>query len=101
MNNHNFQSGFQKTALVTGSSSELGREIVENLIANGYEVFGVSLEGFSLEHDSYNDVLCDLSDESAVEELFEIVSEKNRGIRSSSPPCWSFSNGSISRSFFR
>lgn len=70
----------QKFALVTGSSSGLGRELIANLLAEEIVVFGVSLNGINLEHENYTDILCDLTDEEAVEELFQIISEKTSSL---------------------
>ncbi len=64
-----------KFALVTGSSSGIGQVLIQSLLSDGYTVFGASLEGLNLDEESYIDVLCDLKDESAVEELFQIISE--------------------------
>lgn len=69
-----------KYALVTGSSSGLGRELISNLLAEEIFVFGVSLNGLNLEHENYTDILCDISDEEAVEELFQIIAEKTSSI---------------------
>lgn len=73
--NHN-----QKYALVTGSSSGLGRELISSLLAEEMVVFGVSLDGLNLDHENYTDILCDLTDEEAVEELFQIISEKTSSL---------------------
>lgn len=70
----------QKYALVTGSSSGLGRELISNLLSEDIVVFGVSLNGLNLEHENYTDILCDLTDEEAVEELFQIISEKTSSL---------------------
>lgn len=70
----------QKYALVTGSSSGLGRELISNLLAEEIIVFGVSLNGLNLDHENYTDILCDLTDEVAVEELFQIIAEKTNSL---------------------
>lgn len=70
----------QKYALVTGSSSGLGRELISNLLAEEIIVFGVSLNGLNLDHENYTDILCDLTDEAAVEELFQIIAEKTNSL---------------------
>ncbi len=69
-----------KYALVTGSSSGLGRELILNLLAEEMVVFGVSLNGQNIDHENYIDILCDLVDEEAVEELFQIISEKTSSL---------------------
>lgn len=66
----------EKYALITGATSGIGQELIQNLLNDGWFVFGVSLNGLMIDHEAYTDVLCDLRDEEAVEELFQIVSEK-------------------------
>jgi short-subunit dehydrogenase len=58
-----------KIALVTGSSSGIGRAIYENLQRNGYKVYGISR--------SSGEIICDLQDtkilEKKVKELLKIT----------------------------
>ncbi len=65
----------EKFALVTGSSSGLGREICNYLLDEGYVVFGLSKRGSDIEHGKYVDIMADIRDELAVEDAFEIVAE--------------------------
>lgn len=62
-------------ALITGTSSGLGFEMARFLLEEGYTVIGLSRSGTSLDHPNFIDILCDIRDEAAVEEMFELVSE--------------------------
>jgi len=61
-------------ALVTGTSSGLGYEIAQYLLGEGYNVIGVSRRGTSLDHPNFIDILCDIREEAAVEEMYELIS---------------------------
>ncbi len=69
-----------KYALVTGSSSGIGQVLIQNLLQDGHIVFGASLAESLIEHENYTDIICDLSDESAVEELAAIISERTQDL---------------------
>lgn len=62
-------------ALVTGTSSGLGFEMAQSLLAEGYTVIGVSRRGTAIDHPQFIDILCDIREESAVEEMYEILAE--------------------------
>lgn len=62
-------------ALITGTSSGLGFEMARFLLEEGYTVIGLSRSGTSLDHPNFIDILCDIRDEAAVEEMYELVSE--------------------------
>lgn len=61
-------------ALVTGTSSGLGYEMAQYLLEEGYSVIGVSRRGTALDHPNFIDILCDIRDEAAVEEMYELIS---------------------------
>ncbi len=60
-------------ALVTGSSSGLGYEMAQFLLEEGYSVIGVSRRGTTLDHPNFIDILCDIREEGAVEEMYELI----------------------------
>jgi NAD(P)-dependent dehydrogenase (short-subunit alcohol dehydrogenase family) len=60
-------------ALITGTSSGLGLRMAEELLELGYNVIGISRRGSPIDHPFFIDILCDIKDESAVEEMFELV----------------------------
>lgn len=60
-------------ALVTGSSSGLGYEMAQFLLEEGYSVIGVSRRGTILDHPNFIDILCDIREEGAVEEMYELI----------------------------
>lgn len=61
-------------ALITGTSSGLGYEMAQYLLEEGLTVIGVSRSGTTLDHPHFIDILCDIRDEAAVEEMYELVS---------------------------
>ena len=60
-------------ALITGTSSGLGYEMAQLLLVEGYTVIGVSRRGTTLDHPNFIDILCDIRDEAAVEEMYELI----------------------------
>jgi|GEM_PF-506557 len=60
-------------ALITGTSSGLGYEMAQFLLEEGYSVIGVSRRGTTLDHPNFIDILCDIRDEAAVEEMYELI----------------------------
>lgn len=62
-----------KYALITGTSSGLGFEMAQFLLEEGYTVIGVSRRGTTLDHPQFIDILCDIKDEAAVEEMYELI----------------------------
>lgn len=60
-------------ALITGTSSGLGYEMAQFLLEEGYTVIGISRRGTTLDHPNFIDILCDIRDEAAVEEMYELV----------------------------
>ncbi len=63
-----------KTAIVIDSSSSLGLEICENLLDEGYIVFGASPNGCQLVHSHFLDCIVDVSDDNSVERFFDDIS---------------------------
>lgn len=60
-------------ALITGTSSGLGYEMAQFLLEEGYSVIGISRSGTDLDHPNFIDILCDIREEGAVEEMYELV----------------------------
>ena len=60
-------------ALITGTSSGLGYEMAQFILEEGFTVIGVSRRGTNLEHPQFIDILCDIKDEAAVEEMYELI----------------------------
>lgn len=60
-------------ALITGTSSGLGYEMAQYLLDIGYTVIGVSRRGTTFDHPNFIDILCDIKDEAAVEEMYELI----------------------------
>ncbi len=60
-------------ALVTGTSSGLGLEMTQYLLEEGYTVIGISRRGTTLDHPQFIDIICDIRDEAAVEEMYDLV----------------------------
>lgn len=67
-------------ALVTGASSGIGKEICLSLLKNNVTVFGVSRQGSDIDHSHYVDILADIRDELAVEDMYRIVGESTDGL---------------------
>jgi short-subunit dehydrogenase len=68
-----------KQAIVTGSSSGIGKEISARLLKLGYCVLGISRrenQGLK-EHKNYSHILCDLSDEKETLKLCERLKDTN------------------------
>lgn len=60
-------------ALITGTSSGLGYEMAQSLLEKGLTVIGISRSGTELDHPNFIDIICDIRDEAAVEEMYELV----------------------------
>lgn len=60
-------------ALITGTSSGLGYEMAQYLLEEGYNVIGISRRGTALDHPNFIDILCDIREEGAVEEMYELI----------------------------
>ena len=73
-----------KTALVTGASRGIGKEIASILAKNGIKVIGVATSEKSLEAikniDNIIPLACDISDEQSVENLYTSVKEHSESI---------------------
>jgi short-subunit dehydrogenase len=61
-------------ALITGTSSGLGYEMAKLLLEEGYSVIGVSRRGTTLDHLNFIDIICDIREEAAVEEMYRFSS---------------------------
>ena len=73
-----------KTALVTGASRGIGKEIASILAKNGIKVIGVATSEKSLEAikniDNIIPLACDISDEQSVENLYTSIKEHSESI---------------------
>ncbi len=65
-------------AIVTGASSGIGKAITKQLLADGYEVFGIG-RNFTdkIEHDYFHEIQCDLLDEIAFENCLKQLPTKD------------------------
>ena len=60
-------------ALITGTSSGLGYIMAQYLLEEGLTVIGISRRGTALDHPNFIDILCDIREEGAVEEMYELI----------------------------
>ena len=73
-----------KTAVVTGASRGIGKEIATTLADNGMQVIGIATSEKSL--DTIRDIkniipfCCDISDEKSIEDLYTFVTEHSSNI---------------------
>jgi NAD(P)-dependent dehydrogenase (short-subunit alcohol dehydrogenase family) len=65
----------EKYAIVTGSSSGLGRAIAEILIENDFIVFGGSRSGSDIDHDNFIDINLDVRSEESIEDFFSVIGD--------------------------
>jgi NAD(P)-dependent dehydrogenase (short-subunit alcohol dehydrogenase family) len=65
--------GDNQFALITGTSSGLGFEMARFLLEEGHNVIGVSRSGTAIDHPHFIDILCDIREEGAVEEMYELI----------------------------
>lgn len=65
----------EKFALITGTSSGIGLEMALSMLEDQYTVIGVSRSGSNIDHPNYIDILCDITDEASVEEMYRLVEE--------------------------
>lgn len=61
-----------KKILVTGSAGMIGTCAVKNLLEKGYAIVGVDRREATFEHESFKQVVIDLADRNALDELFAI-----------------------------
>jgi NAD(P)-dependent dehydrogenase (short-subunit alcohol dehydrogenase family) len=59
----------QRRAVVTGSSSGIGRAVAQRLLADGWQVIGVQRGAADIDHPAFTAVSCDLSVGSDVDRL--------------------------------
>lgn len=63
-----------KTALITGSSGLIGRELAREFLAQGYNVIGLDLnEGPKLQHPGFTFIKTDISSEAQVKKAFSRI----------------------------
>ena len=69
-----------QSILVTGASSGIGFELCQYLLDAGHFVIGVSRSGNEFLNDNYLDLRLDLREESAVDEIVEVLEEQVYGL---------------------
>jgi NAD(P)-dependent dehydrogenase (short-subunit alcohol dehydrogenase family) len=62
-----------RTLLVTGASSGIGRAVAELALARGDRVYGLDLGIPNLDHDRFTGIACDVRDADAVAAVFERI----------------------------
>ena len=67
-----------RTLLVTGTSRGLGRSLAEHFLAQGDRVIGCARSASDIDHASYEHHQLDVSDESAVADLFYALRRQTR-----------------------
>lgn len=60
----------KKLAIITGTSRGLGKSFAKYFLANDYRVIGLSRSGGDINHNSFSDLICDLSNIESVEHAF-------------------------------
>jgi len=65
-----------RTAIVTGSSRGIGRDIVVQLLERGYSVVGCSRGETDLQHDGYHHFRIDIGDDASVRRMFGEIATK-------------------------
>ena len=65
----------EKFAIVTGTSSGLGKAMAELLLEKNYTVFGGSRSGSTIDHDNFFDISLDVTSEESVEEFYGLVKD--------------------------
>jgi NAD(P)-dependent dehydrogenase (short-subunit alcohol dehydrogenase family) len=65
------------TAVVTGSSSGIGRDIVRRMLDRGWRVVGLSVEAHDFEHERFEPVKVDLLDEAATKEAAAAIATRH------------------------
>lgn len=61
----------EKLAVVTGTTSGIGRQVAERLLADGWQVHGVARRSSVIEHSAYRHAQLDLGDLDALQRHFE------------------------------
>jgi NAD(P)-dependent dehydrogenase (short-subunit alcohol dehydrogenase family) len=69
-----------KTAVVTGASSGIGKAVIALILENGARVFGISRSHGDLKHPDLTPIECDLSDVAAIASAFEKISKNTAQI---------------------
>ncbi|TAN19435.1 MAG: SDR family oxidoreductase [Rhizobiaceae bacterium] len=65
------------TAVVTGSSSGIGRDIARRMLDRGWRVVGLSVEAHDFEHERFEPVKVDLLDEAAAKEAAAAIAARH------------------------
>jgi len=65
------------TAVVTGSSSGIGRDIARRMLDRGWRVVGLSVEAHDFEHERFEPVKVDLLDEAAAKEAAAAIATRH------------------------
>lgn len=72
----------QKVAIVTGANGNLGTAVVQKFLENEYTVIGIvhKRNETRVEHDQYQEVVCDLSNEDDCQKIISNIIEKYQAI---------------------
>lgn len=65
------------TAVVTGSSSGIGRDIARRMLDRGWRVVGMSVDAHDFEHERFEPVKVDLLDEAATKEAAAAIAARH------------------------
>jgi len=65
------------TAVVTGSSSGIGRDIARRMLDRGWRVVGLSVDAHDFEHERFEPVKVDLLDEAAAKEAAAAIAARH------------------------
>ena len=66
-----------KTVVVTGSSSGIGKAIAELLLGKGYKVYGVSRDVETINNSNFAQIKADLLDQASYEEITKAINEQH------------------------
>jgi len=69
-----------KTAVVTGASFGIGKSTTALLLENGASVFGLARHPSDLTHPALTSIHCDLSDATAIKQVFATISAQTPGV---------------------
>ena len=64
------------TAVVTGSSKGIGRDIALRLLKLGYNVVGISKSKSDIKHIKFHELLCDLTNKSKWQKPYLLLIKK-------------------------